>query len=359
MTMKKAFPFLYLLSSAFLAADAQPFNYTDVPSMQQKGEGQFVIQNRILTIVRDNTISVLDVVKKMDLVLNRHYPEALKSNFMRYQFYASNWRATLMQMIDDELILADAEAAEIKINDGDIRETMQQRFGPNIMSTLDSLGLSYEEARDMTHRDMVVQRMVWFRVNSKALVSVNSKDIKDAYQKFCVEHPPVEEWNYQVITIRKTQENIGKVIAGKAYQLLDSAKTDFDSLVHRLKTEAGDESSLISVSRDFKTDARNMSQAHKEVVLKMHPGEITKPVSQLSRVENALVDRIYYLKDHVRTDTPSFYDVSHVLHEDLLQEAVSNGTESYIYRLRKRYGFDGEKIEEMVPSYLQPFSMSS
>ena len=159
---------------------------------------EIIVNNRILAKVQDQTISVLDVMKKMDVYLNHNLPEVAGSPVARFQFYSSQWRGMLSQMIDNELIIADAEAKKITITDGDLRETIQERFGPNIMATLDKIGLSYEEARKMILAEMIVQRMTWFKINSKAIQSVNPKDIKLAYQKYCLTNAPSDEFEFQI-----------------------------------------------------------------------------------------------------------------------------------------------------------------
>ena len=56
----------------------------------------------------------------------------------------------LMEMIDHQLILADATDKEIKISSGEVREEMEFRFGPNIMLTLDNIGLTYDDTWKMS-----------------------------------------------------------------------------------------------------------------------------------------------------------------------------------------------------------------
>src|SRR3989339_565270 len=165
-TLIACFSFLVLSSSAY--ADPSPF--------LQDHQQQLVIQNRILTKVQNKTISVLDVVKKMDVFFSKQYPQYANSPAAKYQYFSSQWKDMLLQMVDHELILADAEKLDLKITDSEIRETLHDKFGPNLMESLDSLGLSYEEAKTMIHSEIVVQRMTWFKVHSKALNAVNVQD---------------------------------------------------------------------------------------------------------------------------------------------------------------------------------------
>src|SRR5580700_6510233 len=143
-----------------------------VPQPVFEESQELIVYNRILAKVNDKTISVIDVMKKMDLFLQKYYPQLTHSKLARYQFYSSQWREYLAQMIDQELMIADAEKLEVKVTDAEVREELLNRFGPSIMSVLSDLGLTYDETRSMIHDDLLVQKMIWFRVNSKALAKV-------------------------------------------------------------------------------------------------------------------------------------------------------------------------------------------
>jgi len=103
----------------------------------------------------------------------------MDSKTARYQFYSSQWYPTLQQMIDHELMVTDAETRQVNVSDGEVREEIQTRFGPNVMESLDQLGITYDEAREMVHQDMIVQRIQWVRVSSKDHFSRNQKCLSE------------------------------------------------------------------------------------------------------------------------------------------------------------------------------------
>ena len=116
-------------------------------------EPKLSVQNTILTRVNDNVISVVDVMKKMDLVMHQSYPDLVNSSQARMQFYSMHWKSVFNEMVDNELILADAESREIKLTDGEIREEMERRFGPNVQITLDKIGFSLDDAKNMIKKE--------------------------------------------------------------------------------------------------------------------------------------------------------------------------------------------------------------
>ena len=63
-----------------------------------------------------------------------------------------NWKYVLQELIDKELILGDAEEKKVAITAGDVRQEMENMFGPNIIANLDKIGLSMDEALKIVRR---------------------------------------------------------------------------------------------------------------------------------------------------------------------------------------------------------------
>ena len=132
---------LLLASTGLFAADMSMIDFSQFQNRDQK----IAIQNTILSKVNGKTISMMDVKKRMDMLFHQSYPQHVHSNTARVQFYEASWRHILMDMVDNELIISDANDKEIKVTDGEVREVMEERFGPNVMQTLDKIGLTYEK----------------------------------------------------------------------------------------------------------------------------------------------------------------------------------------------------------------------
>lgn len=312
-----------------------------------------IVHNRILAKVDSKTISVIDVMKKMDLFLQKYYPQFIHSKIARYQFYIHNWKDYLSQMVDQELMLADAEHLEMKLSDAEVREEILERFGPNIMPTLDKLALTYDELRKMIKEEMLVQRMIWFRVNSKALHHVNSEDVKLAYKQFCEKNPALEEWEYQVVSIRSKDDQKGELLASKAIELLGQ-KFELQSLKKELEFYE-EEGVSIHVSSDLHADEKGISDAHKQVLMTLSENDFSLPIRQLSRVDQSIVYRIFHLKKHSKKQIPSFEKMADELKEELLQKAAQKENIQYLTRLRERLGFDEQQMLQALPPDFEPF----
>ncbi len=312
-----------------------------------------VINNRILAKVHGKTISVIDVMKRMNVIIIRHLPDIEATE--RYQFYTAQWREILAQMIDEQLILADAEKIELKINDGDVREKLQERFGPNVIANIEKLGLSYEEAKEMIRTEIIVQRMTWYRINAKAILSINPKDVKVAYKEYCLSNPPKDEWRYQALAIRSSDEKVNEEIAQEAALLLQQGKAGLVAVAEELQQREGLPKDLsITVSQEYIVDQKNLSDSHKNVLVTIEPGGYSPPLAQPSRTSNQIIHRIFHLKERIQEQKPPFGTLAERLEDKLIESAIKEATSTYIYKLRDRFGYD-EKMMEVIPNDFQPF----
>lgn len=348
----------YLLCLSFLLS---PLAYANPSALLQDQNKQLVIQNRILAKVNNKTLSVLDVVKKMEVFFSKNYPQYANSPTAKYQYFSSQWKEILLQMIDHELILADAEKLELKTTDSEVRETLHDRFGPNVMGTLDKLGLTYEEAKEMIFAELVVQKMTWFKIHAKALNSVNVQDVKSAYSSYCDKNPSKELWEYQVLSIKAQNEKIAEQVAEKAFELCKHAPSNMvailDSIKAAFEVSSPEKDFSIALSEDLKADTKSISAAHKDVLFNLTKNSISKPIKQSSRSDQGSVFRIFHLKNHTKTILPTLRSMYDKLQSQLVQDAADKETKTYISKLRERYGFDDRMLEETIPSDFQPFAL--
>lgn len=312
------------------------------------------VQNSILAKVNGTTISMIDVKKKMDLLFHQNYAHLESSSQARYQFYETSWRHVLMEMVDHELILADAADREIKVTDAEVREELERRFGPNVMGTLDKVGLTYEEAWRLLKNDLVVQRMTWWFVHSRALEAVKPQEIRQAFKVHLKEHPGETEWHYRVLTIR------GEDLPAKATDFalkVQEWNQSPESLQLHLKTfEETHPGVSVALSPEYAAKDRELSDAHREALLPLSPGVYSSPLFQKSR-DKKEVCRIFYLSQKTDHPAPTFEEVAPVLKHELLQKASVEVSKNYLEKLRKQYRFDAAHLEESLPSDFKPFSI--
>jgi hypothetical protein len=306
---------------------------------------KIAVQNGILAKVNETTISMLDVKKRMDLFFHQHYSNLSHSNGARYQFYEKSWRPVLMEMIDNELIIADAIEKEVKVADSEIRETMENRFGPNVLSTLDLIGLTYDEAWKLLRNELIVQRMSWWFVQSKAIESVTPQSIRQAYRSYLEEHPAHKDLEYRIVSVRG--EDL-ETLAGKVHQILST--TDKSPELLELDTAA-------QVSAQYSATDLEISESHRAALAELEAGQYSQPILQKSRADNKEIARIFYLVSKTDHPAPPFQELSSTLRNELTQKAMAQHSLNYVQKLRKHYGFDSGYLNEALPLDMHPFSL--
>jgi hypothetical protein len=248
-----------------------------------------------------------------------------------------------MEMLDHQLILADALEKNIPLSDGEIREEMENRFGPNIMFTLDKIGVTYDETWKMIKDELTVQRMTWWFIHSKAMNLVTPQYIRQAFRLHVKENPAFQEWKYKVISIRgdHPEESAKNIYAA----LTENECTDIASLLLSIDPSA-------QISAEFCSTDKQLSEAHKAALSSLSPKEYGTPVLQKSKSDNQVVARIFYLDEKTIHPAPQFEILSHDLRNELVQKAVVQESATYLKRLRKNHAY-----YENIPEGIQPFSL--
>lgn len=329
---------LLILSATFIHAQPQ----------------EMVVNNRILTTVNGKTLSMLDVVKQMDVFLSQYYPQYLDSEQARMQFYTMQWKSTLQRMIDQELMMADAESREVKATDAEVREEIQNRYGPNVMGALDKLGLTYEEARKMVHQDLVVQKIQWLRVTSKVLSRVTTGVVKKAFDEYLVKNPPKEMWTYQFLTLRYDDVEMALSLAEQIEDLKESSGNTLSVAADVFKQKLPEsEWTRLSLSSEFQSEEKELSEAHRAVLSQMTLHSWSAPIVQQSR-DGSQVVRIFHLKSHTKQETPVFETMANGLKQELLNQYADKEMEVYLARLHQRFNYSPSSLN--IPAQFEPFS---
>lgn len=322
-----------------------------------KDKQEIFIQNRPLVKIHGKTISLLDVKKKMDVFLHEHYPETRTGpQSVKHSFYVQQWRRTLEELIENELMKIEAEDLKIKITDGDVREEMETRFGPNIFRKLGELGVSYEEAWDMVYDDIVIRNISWYRIWARVLQMVNPEAIKTGYEEFLKKNPPKEEWVYKTVTIRSKDLDQAKEVAEKMHEEL--SRTAFEYMDAKLLTfqESSKEADLnIQVSKELCVSSSDLSLDHRRVLEGLEINSFSAPQEQKSRSDGSTVLRFFHLVDHHEAAPIPFTEVSKKIQDSLMEEAAKKQKEEYFTKLRKKYHAEDLTVSKLFDPSYQPF----
>jgi hypothetical protein len=331
----------------------------EAPNPMAPAAPSFMINNRPLIRLNGKIISLMDVVKKMDLIIYEYYPETRNSPVSLFQFYNSQWKFTFEDMVFNELILADGEAKEIKVSDGDVREEMERRFGPNIISNLSKLNLQYAEVKEMIHAELLVRQLQSMKIYSKAQLSITPEVIKREYASHLEKNPAKEEWVYQVLSVRGKDESACRSVVNYITEDLKLQHTKLSSIYTDVQQlpQILDKCVSLNLSKEFVVDGKNLSEEHKSILTKLKNNEFSAPIAQVSRVDNTNVYRIFHLKDHQVTAPPSFYEIFEKLEMSLLNQAATQEREIYKKKLYKKFGLDENVLKQIIPDDYQPFTI--
>lgn len=347
--MRKIFP-LTLLALLFAhAAIAAP------TSLVGGKPSEIVVNNRVLAHVNGKAITVMDVMKRMDMLFLKQFPEYTSSPQARFQFYQANWRQMLQELIDKELILADAEENKVPLSSGDVRQEMEKMFGPNIIANLDKIGLSFDEAFKIIQGDIKLRRMMMIRVNSKVMRAVTPQVIREAYDEFADNNMKKETWHYQVATIRNNDPKAAKKAADEAYAILQRGNILLIELPKAMKDGNLLEKSTLSISEPLYHTEDDVAEAIKEGLKNMSPGTYSEPLFQKSRADKSHVYRIIYLIEQLPGGKVSYAEIENQIKDELYDKRMGIESDLYIKKLRDKYPVDTVDVDGNLSEAYQPF----
>lgn len=348
-----------LILAFFLHTQIAYSSISPTPYGFQTSQEKLIINNRPLFKIHGKMISLLDVVKKMDLFIYEHHPEIISSSRFKYQFYMQNWLITLKEMIHIELILADAKAKKITISNGDIREEMLERFGSSsIIQKIHSLNLSYEEMRNLIHQELILKKMKSFKIYSKIMQMVTPDLIQSKYREYCSINIPSKKWKYRFVSLRGQEEEIIQNCLSKLYILLKESHS-IDDITDTFQKENPELYKKISIhiSPMIDTNEKTISQEHYQIISSMKTNTYSKPCKQISRIDGSTVHRIFHLISEENITPPLFSTVSEELRNTLLNQLVMKETQAYIETLSNRFNVDIQEIQDVKKDF-QPFILT-
>ncbi len=354
--MNRSFIFsLLLIPGAFLAGDLS-YNYQPVESVKQIN-----YHNRPLIKINSKTISLVDVLKRMDYQILRQAPNILEDAEARYHYYSQNWRAAFNDLIEQELILIDSEPLKIAISESDIRSELENSFGINLILKLDKIGITLEEAKKMAEKDIIVRQMLWFKAYSKAFQVITPELIKTAYADNLKKEllNQKEEWCYQILTVKSKDLEKGEKIAEQAYSLLRRPDSILANIPEILKSTLSNISTDIdiAVSKEMVVDSQSISATHHEVLSQLTENQYSRPICQQLRNSKESVHRIFYLKKHSKQQPQTFDQLAPVIKEKLLQFAADKEKKQYVDSLKLKFSISEHEISEVIPKDYEPFAL--
>ncbi len=321
-------------------------------------EPQIVVHNRILAKVNGRVITVVDLLKKLDLVFYRQFPQYKDVLEARFQFYQLHWKRVLDELVDGELILSSSKDLKIEVTEGDVRQEIEETLGPDVVGTIAQIGASYEEIAAMVEREIIIQRMTQMMAYAPALASVGPKEIRESYEEYAKTHPIEETWSYRVISIKATSPLDALWICNETTEALKKGLTAEEIESAYQGQDALPKGATVQVSELFQRDAKELSKAHKTVLLTLQEGSFSEPVPQQTKGSTKVMAyRIFILEKHTPRSVVPLREVESAIRNELLEKAVAEEMAAYISKLRMRAKLDETYFKKMIPQGFEPFQL--
>lgn len=319
----------------------------------QEDNNVLLVAPRILAQANGKTITVVDLMRKMDMAFYEKYPEYADSLAARYQFYQVSWRNVLQDLIDQELMLADAEEMKIELSRGEVRKEMEKLFGPNVVANLQKAGLQYDEAVALVRADMLIQRLLYFKVHTPSLRFATPKEVQIAYEDYKKTNQLPAELTYRVISIRSKDLEKAQEAAKSIHERLTAGQA-IDDVISSLQVEEGIQVSCTQAETRAEAD---LSENYREVLTGLEPNAYSQPLVQKNQRLGENLLRIFHLAHLRPAGAPPLAEVEDKLKEELLGAASQRLTLAYLKELRARYRVEEIQDYKKIPEEFQPFQM--
>lgn len=358
--MKKIFLSLLVPSACLFAQSILPSSLGFPGSTFSKSEklSRILVENRVLTRVNSQAISVIDVMKKMDMDFYIDFPHLMDSEVARYQFYRARWKAQLERMVESELILEDAKSHKIEVTKGDTREEIESRYGPEVIVNLDKIGLTYDEAWEVVEKDILVQRMTQGHLYLRGVMNISPEDLLKAYQEHIQTNRKPDFWKYYMISFTGPNALEDAQMAQDLLLKLQSQSKNFKSLSIRFENEFQDfANKKITISNPFQLSSEQVSESHRELLSSMTPETFSAPFKETSRATQKPVYRIFFLEEFTPGGKVELAEVEDKLIMKLKQNRIEEEYLAYVTMLKERYGITSQSIFDSIPSDFEPFTL--
>ena len=346
-----------ILASLLLTSNLTYGDFSQYPTIQEQPK-TIHFHNRPLIKINGKTISLVDVVKKLDMQLLKNAPHVLSDLPSKHHYYSTNWRMAFNELIEQEMIKLDSEQLKFSISEADIRTELDSTIGLNLISKLDSIGITLEEAKQMVESEMMVRQMLWMKAYSKALQTVTPEIIKNTYAEVVKKDllKQKEVWCYQVLTIKAKNPDKEKEVAQKAYTLLNSSDSIMTNVVDVLKTQLQSQQDFeVSISKDITVDSHSVSASHHEILTALKENEYSQPIFQTVRNSKEGVHKIYHLKNHTVESPQTFEQIAPNIKDKLIQMAADKEKTIYIESLKQKFFVTDAEVNDVAPKDYDPF----
>jgi peptidyl-prolyl cis-trans isomerase SurA len=292
------------------------------------------VVDRIVAVVNDEVISLYElnqtVAPYVQKLKTSQYPPDVERQVL-FELRSQ----ILNEMINQKLTDQELKHQNISVSEKEVDSTIErlkesrQITDEELRKLLNDEGISYDEYREQTKRQLLRARLVNREVRSKIVIT--EQDIKDYYNQHIAEFKGEKKYRLQNIFIRVSpmatdseissarnlmESVLAELKAGKSFDTVKDIKSDSG-----YQLEGGD-------LGEFKLD--DLSSHLREVIEELNTGEFT-PVLQES-----FGYQIVFVVEKIDSTGKSLAEASNEIEDKLFNQIVDQRYESWLQSLRDR-----------------------
>jgi len=296
------------------------------------------VNNRVLATVRGQVITVMDVTKRLDMLFFQQFPEHRSSTEARFEFYKANWKRVFEDLVDRQLILAWAEDRQFQVSSGDIREELEEMFGPNTMMNVYEAGLSIHEVWEMMRADILMRRALGFYVQMPVMSSITPEVLRGEYTKLLERAEGEQFFVWKSVSFKAKEGVCTKQMAKEALE----------------RFKSGEQSQEVewAVSPSFRTHPTELSPQVQELFATLGQGQYSEVIEYSGRSGKGW--KSYMIEKIDQGSVQPFSEVETALREQLASPEMERKTREFFADLRKQYRVS--QSDEQITAF-EPFSL--
>jgi len=325
---------------------------TCVASVHAAPSKTIAIDNRVLATVRGQVITVMDVVKKLDMVFYQQFAQHSDSTDARFEFYRMNWRRIYSDLIERQLVLAWAEDKHFEVSNGDLRQELEEMFGPNVIMGLYNAGLSVSEVMEMLRADILMRRVMGFYVRMPVLAKITPEIIQKEYERrksACQAH---QLWDWSSLTIRAHERDCSEQEAKQVYELLGTYRDEQQVKEHL------PEGMEVVFSQTFHSKESELAPTVHASLQTVALGHYSAPVEAVGRNTSHKSWRCFRLEKKEDEGFASLEQVEDQIREELAMPQLQEKQCEFFADLQKQYQMVSGVSEEVLMAF-EPFALQN
>ncbi len=311
--------------------------------------------NTILAHVGKKAITALDVKREMDRQLYLYDKTAFNNPEGVFAHYNQNWKYTLKKIVQDELMLLEAEALKFSIPSHEITKKTTELYGDSPIPLYQFLSITPEEAKENGKRELYSMYLSYLKIWDKCNIEATPKEVQKSYQSFIKDLPMKDKWIYQAMYVQGKDEQLVKMTSNTISQMLKEG--NYSNLAAIVDSLSASNEVKVGMSKDIKLTTKELSPSLLAVLENLEEGMMSDVITGQSA--GNYTGKVLHLKEVQKEPIPEFSDISDQLRNSIVTAASEQLAEKFFNDLIKKHGVEGLYGKDLAQSQLVLFTLNN